>query len=175
MAVSNITYTGKVTVKVKGKPPVRLKNKGTISFFKSLYNILSLTIINNDTETLRSILPNSMSIVLADSQTPRWDSVEYTKISGASILSSPMPIVSRKVQDSSVSFDSLLTHSYINSAKYDSTKIAFIVLLDGQADSKVLAYTTFNLSDIATVAQTPNSQATISWQLSFGNTDMEGN
>lgn len=176
MPSSNIIYQGKVTVKVKGKPPVKLKNNGTQSFFTALYNILSLTVLTNNPDKFRSVLPCEMSIVMLGSDHV-WVDDNYSSVSSESLLTTPMSIVSRNVAtvknhtslSTSVTFDCLLTHGYINATKYDSTKTGFILLLDGQAEQKILAYTEFDLQQIADVASTANSQATISWQLSFGN------
>ena len=45
---SNIAYNGKVTVKVKGKPPVKTKNEGSIGFFNLLYDILAQKLVVTD-------------------------------------------------------------------------------------------------------------------------------
>lgn len=173
MMQSFLNYSGKVTIKVKSKPPIKSFNSGTNALFNSLCNIIARNLSDANSDLLRSALPSYMMIVSALPSDDVTNNFVYTQ--GNNLLLTEIPVNSRVVGSStSVTLTSILTHSNIYSSRYDSTAEGYILLLDGDREN-ILAYTNLSLADIKEVVEDSYGQASIQWEMSFQNKAEENN
>lgn len=170
MINSNINYSGRIKIKIKGKPPVKRHNNGTEQFFNLLYSCLSLQITPLNTQEYMSRLPNYISIVLMPTEEVVNKKTYSDFTNDTLLLKSPMPICDRTNNLQKVSLTSVLTSSNIEKIKYDATSRATLLLLDSTFERNILAYAEFNLDAIGDVATSNYSnQADIIWEMSFSN------
>lgn len=164
----SIKYTGKVTIKIKNKPPVKTRNSGTAALFNVLCNVLSNAFSGSDS-IAHSYLPCYMSII---SGTRIDENTDYLKVKDYSLITEPLPIASREVDSTSnsVTLSALLVYSVIKTGAIKGLSegsTCTVVLLDGR--NTILAHSDFQFSSIQEVCENPNIQAAIDWQMSFSN------
>lgn len=169
-----ITYNGKVTIKIKNKPPVKTKNSGTPILFNMLCNILSGALSDSSSLTQHTSLPCYMSII-TDASVVRSDKTvetDYNKLKTYSIVTDLLPITSKSIESTSnsITLSTLLVYSMIKTtavASLTETSTCTILLLDSQ--NKILAFSEFDFASIQSVCIDPNIQAVIDWNMSFTN------
>lgn len=173
---SSMIYRGRVTVKVKNKPPVKTKNAGTTAFFKILYSILSQALLTENQTEVANLLPSYMTMIYDDEDTlsllQASDAV-YKENLFVNALLAPIPITARKSSTKDAVYECILNYDNIKYHSYSPTKKGYVLLLNSESDKKILAYTPFDFSVIQAVVEDPLGQATIQWSLSFSNAPEE--
>ena len=160
-----ITYAGKVTIKVKNKPPVRRNNAGTSALFSHLcHTITDISSGNETVPTAFGILKQGASV----SENILQRDPNFSKYLSQSLLISNLPIVSRRVLNNSrVQFSAVLWNSNTNSTINESINKCFVVMLNNK--NEILAYSEFDYSTIQPVWNDFNSQCVIDWEMEFAN------
>lgn len=173
---SNMIYRGRVTVKVKNKPPVKTKNAGTTAFFKILYSILSQALLTENQTEVAKLLPSYITMIYEDDYTLSLlqapDAV-YKEDAFVNALLAPIPITSRRSSTKDTVYECILNYGNIKYHSYSPTMKGYVLLLNGESENKILAYTPFEFSVIQPVVDDPLGQATIQWSLSFSNAPEE--
>lgn len=167
---NTIGYTGKVTIKVKNKPPVRRNNAGTSALFSHLcHTITGTTSVSETAPTAFGILKSGGAV----SETSLQTDPNFSKYLSQSVLISNLPIVSRRPLNSSqVQFSAVLWNSNTNSTVSENIDKCFVVMLNNK--NEILAYSKFNYSDIRPVWNDFNSQCVIEWLMEFANNTTGG-
>ena len=190
---TNIDYTGWVVIDTNKNPPVKRKNNGSRLLFKLLYDILAekiLDVSDNilEHDTLVERLPTFITIVGLDSKgSPESTRESQDKdmsngiLRGEAVLLHEIPIQRRDIEyltDSdgktyahNVKFDALLYNSNVYNAKSSIDYDYHIVLLDGTSERNVLAFMQIKLTDFEAVYENTDSQAKLTWYMTFGNSD----
>lgn len=158
---SGIKYKGEVTIKVKGKPPVKSSNMGTKNLFIAICNILATKF--SSIQDLYATVPCYMSIKKV---VPNSNDINVNM--------SPMPIITREVQTDvnsqvcTVTLSALLSASNVLSLVESDGKMEYKVLLLSSDQETVYAESLieYNLSEFT---QDRYAQATISWNMTFSN------
>ena len=158
-----ITYAGKVTIKVKNKPPVRRNNAGTSALFSHLcHTITGTTSVSETAPTAFGILKSGKAVSENSLQT----NPNFGSYLSQSLLISNLPIVSRRVLDSyHVQFSAVLWNS--NTSTLSDIDKCFVVMLNNK--NEILAYSEFEYSEIKPVWNDFNSQCVIDWDMEFAN------
>lgn len=190
---SSIGYAGRVTIKIKNKPPIRKFNTGT----KSLFNVLSDCLAKSNMENFNNFrlrLPWYMDILNANANSKqltknhlskysdKYDSnigeLDEKKLADYSILRAPMLISksnnsSKKDENKDdnlgiVELYSMLNSSNIENTGSNNTSQLYICLIDG-LQQNVLAFVGIEESVITALTGSVYGQAEIEWQLQLGN------
>lgn len=161
---SNLIYYGKVTVRIKNKPPIRKHNSGTTQLFKVLYEALA---------DPANASPNNHPGYICISNTKEPSNVTYE--SDKKLTVSELYINARDVTDNGVKFTALLNHNNISSqTEFNSSDN--LLLLDGSR-TNVLAYAAVSNDQAKifdTVKNDSNGQCVIEWEMSFSNNTQGG-
>lgn len=169
MINSVISYNGKVTIRVKNKPPKSRHNEGTSHLFNLLHGILTQALVLDDVKQLSQKLP-SYFVLVKDNPTISSDILldgNYADIENRSVLLQGLPIVNRELTDKGLKFSALLTHSMLNTSMYELTD-GYILMLDSHQDN-ILAFSKIDLRSIQPVYDDVAGQAAIDWEMSFNN------
>lgn len=171
--ISNIQYTGKVTIKVKGKPPIKTKNAGTLGFFNMLSKLLAQQLVPSahGVQKFSESMPSYIMVLKSTDADLTPESYEYEMNNTQNLLLSEVPITNYEFDDYQVSFRGVLNNSNIKSdttVNYNGD--CHVLLLDG-ARKNILAYTTVNLQYLKEVKDNKFSQATITWTMTFTNSE----
>lgn len=169
---NEITYSGKVTIKVKNKPPIKRNNSGTPELFSLLCNIMTgfqlssvekhipakIAMIYDDTGSLTDNIFNSNS--------------DFINYKDKSILMSELLISDRQVNSvsSSVYYAALLSHSQLNTSvrsNAERAKSCYVLLLNNK--QKIVAYAPFKNSEISSIWEDANGQGVVEWEMFFAN------
>ena len=170
--MDKIKYTGEVQVRVKTKPPIKVKNAGTDAFFNLLYELLANIISPHDNTAYLKRLPTKLQLIRnAEIQSDN----KYSPSKYVSLLTQELRVADNReiVKDPSNDKNSLKYTFYITngllSTEYSFSRndIGKLLLLDH--DSRILAYVDIELSEFATVYDDVNGQAIIEWKLMFSN------
>ena len=159
---SNLVYTGRVTVKIKNKPPVRKFNSGT----SALFDVLLRSIVAPPQHAANEC-PGYMSLV----SSLQIDPSVYVK---EELILNNMPLSERRVTSGSAKFTALLNHN--NTTSNNIPDKCYIVLLDGKQEH-VLAYVEADTQQIQIFNQVKNDsngQCVIEWEMSFSNNTQQG-
>lgn len=169
---NKVVYSGKVSIKTRGKPPIRKHNSGTNVLFSLLSNLVS-GIIPND---LTNKLPHKIAIIHDDSGNKTSesfvDNFDYESFRELSILTTELLISSRSVDNvyNSVRFSTLLPRSMLNDRRRsyaEGSKTLFVILLN--MDEQIQAYSEVSYDDISEVWDNPIGQAKVEWDMFFAN------
>lgn len=173
MINSVISYNGKVTIRVKNKPPKSKHNEGTSHLFNLLHSILTQALILDDMKQLSQKLP-SYFVLVKDNPTISSDVLlegNYSDIENRSVLLQALPIVNRELtkteKGEGLKFSALLTHSMLNTSTYELTD-GYILMLDSHQNN-ILAFSKIDLRSIQPVYDDVAGQAAIDWEMSFNN------
>lgn len=171
--ISNIHYTGKVTVKVKGKPAVKTKNAGTVAFFNLLSKILSQMLIptSQGADAFSRHLPSYIVVMKSTSNTLTPENYTYQLNSEDKLVFNEIPITNYKFDTDKVFFQGVLNNSNIKT-DIDTQGQCHVLLLDGNREN-ILAYTAVDLQYFREVKDNQFSQATITWEMTFSNSEEE--
>lgn len=175
-----ISYEGKVTIKVKDKPPIKRNNTGTPVLFKMLCDILTTTNISDD-----KVYPAYMSLIHDDGGTTTPDylktQINYSSYAGSALVTSLLPISSRKHKSTtsansidtveSCVFTSLIAHSQTNTNNVSNLNTCYVLLLNNK--QQIMAFFPITFDSIQSVFTDVNGQAAISWEMFFANKDGE--
>lgn len=154
---SGIKYKGEVTIKVKGKPPVKSSNTGTIDLFVAVCSILGRKYNNLNDVFLNT--PAYMKIKKVDSE-------EYVTLSR-------MPIITRDViqldnNTCTVTLSALVSATNIATLTVEGDSMSpYKVELFG-GDDKLYAHSEIEYN-IENFIKDSYAQATISWDMTFSN------
>jgi hypothetical protein len=170
-----ITYAGRVTIKVKNKPPVRKLNAGTPVLFSFLCNLIAgVSLKDLDTQ-----LPVKIALIHSQNKTITDETLntqlEFDSYSDVSLLTSELHITDRKVNSStsSVYFSSLLLHSQLKTymkSVANTSKTCYALLLNNNND--ILAHAPFEYTDIVAIWEDVNGQGAIEWEMFFANKEV---
>lgn len=189
MISSGIKYSGKVTVKIKNKPPVKVRNNGTNALFNLIYDILGFSGQPYDCdESWVNRTPGYMMLLHKNSFTSIDDltaSIDkdnsYSKYVENTLLLKPMEIEERIVpqeeenndytpDDKYVTFKCFLTKGNIYSSVLNNCKEqeGLVILLDRNRHN-ILAYVKIKLEAFESVNADSEGQAIIEWNMDFSN------
>ena len=166
----NISYAGRVTIKVKGKPPVKKKNSGTLVLFNTLCDILTSTNLSDN-----KVFPAYISLIHNNSGTitPETiiDNSNYLDYLDAELVTSLLPISSRQSRyDGSCVFSSMIAHSQANTSNSSGVETCYVVLLSGA--KKIMAFFKLDFNSVSSVFSDMNGQAAIEWEMFFDNKEI---
>lgn len=179
MSLSKLRYHGKVTIRVKNKPPKSKHNEGTIHLFNLLNAILVQSLSSETGSTiLNKSLPSYLQIIHNGSgyiNSSKLAEGSFRAVEDYSILTGFLPIQNRSIdEDRNAKFTALLTHSRLNlSVKLEGT--GYILLLDSSENEKILAFAQIDLDNLAAIHNDVTGQAAIDWVMSFDNSEEESN
>lgn len=195
---SGITYAGKVSIKIKGKPQRRCSNNGTYVLLDFIGNCLinafagSFVDYTNQTPTYIDILLQSAS---SDTQGTTKPSLEANPdcyatsqphdqppLRNYSVLRAPVLIEAKKLQHpdethvtTEVVFTALVNTSNVNNtvlSQLPSTaKNLFVCLVDGQQEN-ILAFAEIEIDPIKSLTSDVFGQATVDWTMEIGNKEL---
>ena len=166
--ISNISYTGKVTVKVTSKPPVKRKNAGTNVLFNMLRDVLAgdLNFVSR---------PASIQIIYKDEKINDMsfeENPDFDAYKNNTIVTGRLEITGKdKLSDGRLKLTALLSYGQLTDAVLNS-QTYYVLLLDG--NENILAYISISNNDLMPVYENLNGQAVIEWELSFGNATTGG-
>lgn len=167
----NIGYSGRVTIKVKGKPPVKKKNSGTPVLFNTLCDILTSTNVS-DTKAFPayiSLIHNMRGAITPEIIIKNSNYLDYVK---AELVTSLSPISSRQSRpNGSCVFSSMITHSQANISNSVNVETCYVVLLSGE--KKIMAFFELDFSSVFPVFSDINRQAVIEWEMFFDNKEIK--
>lgn len=157
-----IGYTGKVTIKIKNKPPIRKFNSGTSTLFKALCNFL----INGSSDNIPyqiQLISGIDAETLATSTKLDSPPVKYLTIS-------PLPLISRLLTSTdSAYFSTVLWHSQVMHSDQSLNQDTDCFVVMQSSNGHVLAFSPFKFSEIQPVWEDSNSQCVIEWEMTFSN------
>ena len=195
---SGITYAGKVSIKIKGKPQKRCSNNGTYVLLDFIGNCLInafarsfvdytrqaptyidilLQSVSSDTQgTTKDLLeanPNCYATPQPDDQPP---------LRNYSVLRAPVLIEDKKLQHSDekhvtteVVFTALVNTSNVNDTILDhldsTAKNLFVCLVDAQQEN-ILAFAEIEVDPIKSLTSDVFGQATVDWTMEIGNKEL---
>lgn len=179
-----ISYNGKVSIQVKNKPRRVLTNSGTPELFNLLCRILAQQLTPYSDRKFAGELPALIDVLCCPNTTDSQlflDYPQYKEYSQYSILTQKAAIYSREVNNSVLKLTTILNNSIMSSSYETNLNNAslktYIVLLDGNAKNilaVILVDSSFKES-LKSVGDDVNSQATITWEMSFTNSYVEVN
>ena len=173
---SRIGYVGKVTIKIKNKPPIRKKNRGTLALFKLLGNVLDKIALSSN-YNLAQKLPTYVDILNSDGSHIKVNCEEYnSELKPNSLLRAPILLTNEHSTCTNdpvckVSYTATLTTANMNLAKLESASASTNIhacLVDA-AQSNVLAYVEISLNDLQNLSTDLYGQATLTWDMELGN------
>lgn len=195
---SGITYAGKVSIKIKGKPQRRCSNNGTYVLLDFIGNCLinafagSFVDYTKQTPTYIDILLQSVS---SDTQGTTKDLLEANPncyatsqpydqppLRNYSVLRAPVLIERKQLQHpdkthatTEVVFTALVNTSNVNNTVLDklpsTAKNLFVCLVDAQQEN-ILAFAEIEIDPIKSLTSDVFGQATVDWTMEIGNKEL---
>ena len=169
---NEITYRGRVTIKIKNKPPVKRNNSGTSELFSLLCNVIA----GFQLSSIEKCIPAKIAMIYDDtgSLTDKIfnSNLDFIHYKDKSILVSELLISDRQINSitSSVYYAALLPHSQLNTSvksHAESAKSCYVLLLNNQ--QKIVAYAPFKNSEISSIWEDANGQGVVEWEMFFAN------
>lgn len=173
--MNKIKYTGEVSIKVKTKPPIKVKNSGTDAFFNLLYELLANLISPQNQVGVIDRLPSKLQIIRnATIQSDnKYSPIKYESLlttSGLNVADNRELLKDTTTGKECLQFTFYITNGYLNSTYATCREeIGKLLLLDNT--NRILAHVDVDLTDFGTVYDDANGQAVIEWKLMFSNYD----
>lgn len=172
---NEITYSGRVTIKVKNKPPVRRNNSGTPELFNLLCNIMA----GSQASPIEQTIPVKIAMIYEDDTltSDTFNSnLNFEDYKQLSILMSELLISDKQVNstNASVYYAALLPHSQLNTSvrrQAEAAKTCYVLLLNAQQN--IVAYAPFKNSEISSIWEDANGQGVVEWEMFFANKKKE--
>lgn len=172
---SVIEYTGVITVRMKHKKDIIIKNNGTHQLFRSLIRALELPHISSEvtSDDIRDTMPVAVQLYCYDKEWNPDDPLNTANLQY--YLLNKMSIVRcTTVYEGSpkITYAFYLTQSnlWTNYSSSDDTILrnySYLTLLD--KNNNALAYIKLDLASLELKNWRSESQASITWELSFDN------
>lgn len=167
--MTQVNYKGKVTVKIKGKPPAKRFNSGTNAMFNVIRQVFLLNFGKQDAINY----PDLPQCIIISNGNYDEKITEYNQTTG--LLNDTIPILSREaISDYGLRYRATLVNSNISNNQEFTDRDddgTHILLLAGDQKT-ILAYVKASADQIEifkTIQQDANSQCTIEWELYFSN------
>ena len=187
-----IGYCGKVSIKIKNKPPIKKPNNGTLALFKLFTQLLDRTLLHPSTILdMKNSVPTYIDVLYVKDTDPyeylHANYNDYKSLRSNKFCSSllKVPVTLNKPTSSldsdeiqaKTQYDTVIVTSNVNTNVLDTVidkenSYVYVVLVDYD-QKNILAFSKLAALEVDNLTQDAYGQAIVTWEMTVGNTTME--